>query len=48
MTYIFHNLGMPYTATILAALAIGAFSVTVAQIAEILAERIEEPYAQQF
>jgi len=36
---------MPYAAVISAALAIGAFSVTVSEIAEILAERIEEPYA---
>jgi Ca2+:H+ antiporter len=36
---------MPYFATAFAALAIGALSVTVAEIAEILAERLEEPYA---
>ena len=36
---------MPYFATAFAALAIGAISVTVAEIAEILADRLEEPYA---
>ncbi len=41
----FHHLGMPYFATTASALAIGAISITVAEIAEILAERFEEPYA---
>ena len=43
--FLFHKLGMPYFATAFAALAIGAISVTVAEIAEILADRLEEPYA---
>lgn len=43
--FIFHHLGMPYLATTAAALAIGAVSITVSEIAEILAERFEEPYA---
>ena len=42
---ILHSLSMPYFATAFAALAIGALSITVAEIAEILAERLEEPYA---
>jgi len=43
--FAFHHLGMSYFATAFSALAIGAISVTVAEIAEILAERLEEPYA---
>ena len=41
----FHSAGMHYAATASAALAIGAISITVAEIADILAERFEEPYA---
>lgn len=44
-TYLLHTIGMTHAATISAALAIGAFSVTVSEIAEISAERLEEPYA---
>lgn len=43
--FVFHKFGMPYFAVFSAALAIGALSVTVSEIAEILAERLEEPYA---
>ncbi len=43
--FLFHKTGQPYLAVIAAALAIGALSVTVSEIAEILAERLEEPYA---
>ncbi|WP_456432720.1 calcium:proton antiporter [Nitratifractor sp.] len=35
----------PYLSVLSAAIAIGAFSLTVSEIAEILAERLEEPYA---
>ncbi len=45
IAFSFHHLGMPYLATTASALAIGAISITVAEIAEILAERFEEPYA---
>jgi len=45
IAFAFHHLGMAYFATTFSALAIGAISVTVAEIAEILAERLEEPYA---
>lgn len=41
----FHKLGYEYIAVIASAIAIASFSVTVAEIAEILAERLEEPYA---
>lgn len=40
-----HHDGHPYLSVLLAAIAIGAFSITVAEIAEILADRLEEPYA---
>ena len=46
LAYIFHHFyHMPYLSVLSAAIAIGAFSVTVAEIAELLAERLEEPYA---
>jgi len=46
LAIVFHHFyPMPYLAVISAAIAIGSFSVTVAEIAEILAERLEEPYA---
>ncbi len=41
----FHLNHSPYLSVISAAIAIGAFSITVAEIAEILAERLDEPYA---
>ncbi len=43
--FFMHKAGHPYLAVLSAALAIGALSVTVSEIAEILAERLEEPYA---
>ena len=45
LTYYFHLTGHTYLSTLSGAIAIGAFSVTVSEIAEILAERLEEPYA---
>jgi len=45
LTYFFHLSGHTYLATLSGAIAIGAFSITVSEIAEILAERLEEPYA---
>jgi Ca2+:H+ antiporter len=45
IAFIFHKMGMSYFATTTAALAIGAISITVSEIAEILADRFEEPYA---
>ena len=39
-----HLSGNNVTATIFSALSIAAFSVTVSEIAEVLAERLEEPY----
>lgn len=45
IAFVFHLSDMPYFATTFAALTIGAISITVAEIAEILAERLEEPYA---
>ena len=41
----FHLSHSPYLSVLSAAIAIGAFSITVSEIAEILAERLEEPYA---
>jgi len=45
IAFTFHRLDMSYMATIFSALTIGTISITVAEIAEILAERLEEPYA---
>ncbi|HIE34607.1 MAG TPA: sodium:proton exchanger, partial [Campylobacterales bacterium] len=39
-----HKIGSPYISTIFAAISIGALSVTISEIAEILAERLGEPY----
>ena len=39
-----HKNGLNYASTILAAVSIGALSVTISEIAEILAERLGEPY----
>ena len=44
LAFISHLASNQDTATLFAALAIGSFSVTVAEIAEILAERLSEPY----
>ncbi|WP_292660077.1 sodium:proton exchanger [Nitratifractor sp.] len=41
----FHLSHSPYLSVLSAAIAIGSFSITVSEIAEILAERLEEPYA---
>ncbi|WP_456450395.1 calcium:proton antiporter [Hydrogenimonas sp.] len=43
--FLFHIWGQPYLATLFAGLGIAAFSFTVSEIAEILAERLQEPYA---
>lgn len=40
-----HHTNHPYFSVLFAAVAIGSFSITVAEIAEILADRLEEPYA---
>ncbi len=45
LAFYFHLNHSPYLSVISAAVAIGAFSITVSEIAEILAERLEEPYA---
>ncbi len=43
--FLFHKMGQVYLATLFAGLGIAAFSFTVSEIAEILAERLQEPYA---
>ena len=45
LAFYFHLNHSPYLSVISSAIAIGAFSITVAEIAEILADRLEEPYA---
>lgn len=45
LAFWFHISHSPYLSVLSAAIAIGAFSLTVSEIAEILAERLEEPYA---
>ncbi len=45
LAWYFHVGSHPYLSVLSAAIAIGAFSLTVSEIAEILAERLEEPYA---
>ncbi len=45
MAFLFHHFSQPYLATLFAGIAIAAFSFTVSEIAEILAERLQEPYA---
>ncbi|WP_281951056.1 calcium:proton antiporter [Nitrosophilus kaiyonis] len=44
LAFLSHTKGLTYTSTILAAISIGALSVTISEIAEILAERLGEPY----
>ncbi len=44
LAFIAHKNGLPLASTILAAISIGALSVTISEIAEILAERLGEPY----
>jgi Ca2+:H+ antiporter len=43
--FLFHTTSQVYLATLFAGLGIAAFSFTVSEIAEILAERLQEPYA---
>ena len=45
IAFYFHNLHYMELSALSTAIAIGAFSMTVAEVAEILAERFEEPYA---
>ncbi|WP_456322584.1 calcium:proton antiporter [Hydrogenimonas sp.] len=45
LAFFFHLSGHPYMATLFAGLGIASFSFTVSEIAEILAERLQEPYA---
>ena len=45
IAFYFHNMHYLELSALSTAIAIGAFSMTVAEIAEILAERFEEPYA---
>jgi len=44
LAFLSHKNGMNYISTVLAAISIGALSVTISEIAEILAERLGEPY----
>lgn len=44
LAYTMHKGGIGSLATLFAALAVASFSVTVSEIAEILAERLKEPY----
>jgi len=44
LAFIFHLNGLEILSTIFAALGIGAFAVTISEIAEILAERFGEPF----
>ena len=44
VAYYFHQIGNGTTSTIFAALAIISLSITVSEIADILAERLDEPY----
>jgi Ca2+:H+ antiporter len=43
--FLLHKAGQIYLSTLFAGLGIAAFSFTVSEIAEILAERLQEPYA---
>jgi len=45
VAFILHKTGHIYLSTLFAGLGIAAFSFTVSEIAEILAERLQEPYA---
>jgi len=44
ITYTLHNMGYGTLATLFAAISIIFFSITISEIAEILAERLDEPY----
>lgn len=41
---VFHSMDNPYLATLTAAISIALISLTVSEVAEVLAERLEEPY----
>ena len=44
IAFYFHSHGLGLMATIFAAIGVGAFSLSVSEIAEILSERLQEPY----
>lgn len=44
IAFYFHSNGQGAMATLMAAIAIATLSLTVAEVAEILSERLEEPY----
>ena len=44
LTFVFHYFHNPYMATLFAALSIALLSLTVSEVAEVLAERLDEPY----
>lgn len=44
LTFVFHYLGNPYMSTLFAAVSIALLSLTVAEAAEVLADRLDEPY----
>ncbi len=44
LTFLFHYLHNPYLATLFAAVSITLLSLTVSEAAEVLADRLEEPY----
>ena len=44
VSFYFHNSGLQFLATLFAAMGIGALSLSVSEIAEILSERLQEPY----
>jgi Ca2+:H+ antiporter len=44
LTLLLHFLGNPYLSTLAAAVSIALLSLTVSEVAEVLAERLEEPY----
>ena len=44
LTFVFHYYHNPYMATLFAALSIALLSLTVSEVAEVLAERLDEPY----
>ncbi len=44
LTFVFHYFHNPYMATLFAAVSIALLSLTVSEVAEVLAERLDEPY----
>ncbi|MGB5964120.1 MAG: sodium:proton exchanger [Sulfurimonadaceae bacterium] len=44
LTFVFHYYHNPYMATLFAAISITLLSLTVSEVAEVLAERLDEPY----